>query len=224
MSSKIQPPSHQDGEADARSPSKRDPSKIASETFPRSADIAAICVYGLSLLTAATFVFLPLVNFLHPSPWQRWMNGMHGLAAMLATVAVAYAGHLAFPLLRGKPSILPQIRTLSFWVTGLALLAIVSGNWAYTRYRAPMGGARAWLKENTPLVHNLYMEYHEFTVLFTIPIGAACAWIAWRYGDSMLEPKYRPVLSVVAVALMAMMFFGIGGFVTGLGVAKTHGL
>lgn len=192
--------------------------------FPRNADLATIAIYGLSLLSAAAFIFLPLVNFLHPSPWQRWMNGMHGMAAMLATVVIAYAGHLAFPLLRGKPRVLPQIRTLSFWASALALLSIISGNWAYTRYRAPMEGARAWLKENTPLVHNLYMEYHEFTVLFTIPLGIACTWIAWRYGDTILESKNRPVLAMVSIALMTMMFFGIGGFVTGLGVAKIHGL
>jgi len=192
--------------------------------FPRKADIATICVYGLSLLTAATFIFLPLVNFLHPSPWHRWMNGLHGLAAMLATVIITYAGHLAFPLLRGKADIVPQIRTLSFWTTLLALLAIISGNWSYMRYRAPIEGARAWLIENTPLVHYLYMEYHEYTVLFTIPLGAACTWILWRYGDAILQPKYRPALSFVAVGLMALMFFGVGGFISGLGVAKIHPL
>lgn len=203
-------------------------SEMAMETRDRSwlrnADIATNCVYGLSLLTAAAFLFLPLVNFLHPSPWHRWMNGLHGLAAMLATVIVAYAGHLAFPLLRGKSTILPQIRTLSFWASTLAFLAICSGMWSYTRYRAPINGARAWLKEHTPLVHYLYMEYHEFTVLFTIPIGVACTWIAWRYGDRILHNKNRTVLSIVAVGLMAMMFFGIGGFISGLGVAKIHGL
>lgn len=199
-------------------------SQLPEPQLPLQADIARICVYGLSLLTAATFIFLPLVNFLHPSPWHRWMNGMHGMASILATVTIAYAGHLAFPLLRGKPSILPQIRTLSFWTTVLALLAIASGNWSYMRYRAPIEGARAWLIENTPLVHYLYMEYHEFTVLFTIPLGAACTWIAWRYSDSLLEQKYRPVLSFVAVGLMALMFFGIGGFISGLGVAKVHAL
>lgn len=194
------------------------------DNMQRNADLATICVYGLSLLSAATFVFLPLVNFLHPSPWQRWMNGLHGMAAMLSTIVFIYTGHLAFPLLRGKSKILPQIRTLSFWTTVLAFLAIVSGNWAYTRYRAPLGGARAWLKENTPLVHYLYMEYHEFTVLFTIPLGVACTWIVWKYGDSILERKNRPVLAIAAIGLMTIMFFGIGGFVSGLGVSKTHGL
>lgn len=198
-------------------------SKLQSNDFLRNADIASVCIYGLSLLSAATFIFLPLVNFLHPSPWHRWMNGLHGMAAMLSTVVVVYAGHLAFPLLRGKPNILPQIRTLSFWSTTLAFLAIVSGTWVYTRYRA-LDGARAWLKENTPLVHYVYMEYHEFTVLFTIPIGAACTWIAWKYGDSILESKNRSVLAIMAIALMTIMFFGLGGFISGLSVAKIRGL
>ena len=196
----------------------------ASNFSIENADIATVCVYGLSLLSAATFIFLPLVNFLHPSPWQRYMNGLHGLAAVLATVVIAYAGHLAFPLLRRKPGILPQVRTLSFWATLLALLAVISGIWIYARYRAPIEGARAWLKENTPLVHYLYMEYHEFTVLFTVPLGTACTWILWRYGDSIFERRHRAALSICAIGLMAMMFFGLGGFISGMGVAKIHGL
>lgn len=189
-----------------------------------SKDLVKICVYGLSLLSAATFLFLPLVNILHPSPWHRWMNGLHGLASMFAVVVIAYAGHLAFPLLRKKKDILPQIRTLSFWSTVLAFLAIVSGNWSYMRYRAPIGGARAWLIENTPLVHFIYMEYHEFTVLFTIPFGVACTYIARCYGDTIFYPENRTVLATLSMGLMIMMFFALGGFISGLGVAKIHGL
>ncbi|NES87030.1 MAG: hypothetical protein F6K10_40115, partial [Moorea sp. SIO2B7] len=90
--------------------------------------------------------------------------------------------------------------------------------------RAPLGGARAWIRENTPLVHYLFMEYHEFTVLFTLPLGVACTWVLWKYGDSILEKKNRPVLAATSIALMAMMFFALGGFISGLNVAKTHGL
>jgi hypothetical protein len=65
---------------------------------------------------------------------------------------IVYAGHLAFPLLRGSGKILQQMRTLTFWSTVLASLAIATGNLAYMRYRAGLefGGARAWLKENSP--------------------------------------------------------------------------
>lgn len=192
--------------------------------FPRPLDIATACIYGLSILSAGLFLFLPLVNLLSPSPWQRWMGAIHGTAALLATVAIAYAGHLAFPLLRGVHKILPQMRTLTFWTTCLSFLAIASGNWAYMRYRAPDGGARAWLIENTPLVHYLFMEYHEFTVLFTLPLGAACTWVLWKYGDSILEKQNRPVLTATCLALMAMMFFAIGGLVSGLNVARMHNL
>ncbi len=72
-----------------------------SAQFPRQMDIATACIYGLSLLSAGLFLFLPLVNILSPSPWQRTMGATHGTASLIATVVIGYAGHLAFPLLRG---------------------------------------------------------------------------------------------------------------------------
>jgi uncharacterized membrane protein YccF (DUF307 family) len=68
------------------------------------------------------------------------------------------------------------------------------------------------------------MEYHEFTVLFTLPLGIACTWSLWKYGDSILEKQNRSVLTATCFALMAMMFFAIGGLVTGLNVARIHSL
>lgn len=194
--------------------------------FPRQLDIAKVSVYGLSILSAALFVSLPLVNLLHPSPWQRWIGTIHGLAAILATVVAVYTGHLAFPLLRGVGKILPQMRTLTFWSTLLSFLGIVSGNLAYMRYRAGLefGGARAWLKDYTPLAQYILMEYHEFTLLFTLPLGTACTWILWKYGDEILSKQNQSVLAATCVGLMAMMFFAMGGLVTGLGVAKIHAL
>jgi hypothetical protein len=198
----------------------------SSSTFPKQLDIAKISVYGLSILSAALFLFLPFFNLLNPSPWQRWIGTIHGFGSLLATVVAVYTGHLAFPLLRGVGKILPQMRTLTFWSTAIAFLGIATGNLAYMRYRAGIefGGARAWLKENTPLGQYVLMEYHEFSVLFTLPIGVACTWILWKYGDSILEKENRPVLTASCVALMAMMFFAMGGLVTGLGVAKIHAL
>lgn len=192
--------------------------------FPKQLDIATVCVYGLSILSTALFLFLPLVNLLSPSPWQRSMGAIHGIASLLAVLVISYAGHMAFPLLRGVTKILPQVRTLTFWASFLSLLAIASGNWIYMRYRAPAGGARAWLTQNTPLVHYLFMEYHEFTVLFTLPLGVACTWILWKYGDSIMEKQNRPVLTATCIGLMTMMFFAIGGLVSGLNVARMHNL
>jgi hypothetical protein len=198
----------------------------AIREFPRQLDIATVSVYGLAILSAGLFLFLPFVNLLHPSPWQRSIGFIHGCGAILATVVIAYAGHLAFPLLRGSAKILPQMRTLTFWSSVVAFLAIATGNLGYMRYRADVtyGGARAWLKENSPLVQYVFMEYHEFSVLFTLPLGVACTWILWKYGDSILEKQNRPVLTATCIALMAMMFFAMGGFVTGLGIAKIHAL
>lgn len=169
---------------------------------------------------------MPFVNLLHPSPWQRWMGTIHGMGSMFALVVMAYTGHLAFPLLRGVGKILPQMRTLAFWSTLLSFLAIATGNWAYMRYRAgaDFGGARAALKEISPLGQYVLMEYHEFSVLFTLPLTVACSWILWNYGDSILEKQNRPVLTATCVALMAIMFFAMGGMVSGLGVAKIHSL
>ncbi|TAG69911.1 MAG: hypothetical protein EAZ23_25025 [Oscillatoriales cyanobacterium] len=187
---------------------------LVPSEFPRQLDIAQVSVYGLSILSAGLFLFMPFVNLLHPSPWQRWMGTIHGMGSMLALVVMAYTGHLAFPLLRGVGKILPQMRTLAFWSTLLM------------RYRAgaDFGGARAWLKSNSPLVQYILMEYHEFTVLFTLPLAVACTWILWYYGDSILDKKNRPVLTATCVALMGIMFFAMGGMVSGLGVAKIRAL
>lgn len=199
---------------------------LVPSEFPRQLDIAQVTIYGLSFLSAGLFLFLPLVNLLHPSPWQRRMGAIHGMGAMLALVVMVYTGHLAFPLMRGAGKILPQMRTLAFWSTLLSFLAISTGNWAYMRYRAgaDFGGARAWLKENSPLGQYVLMEYHEFSVLFTLPLTVACAWVLWNYGDSILDKKNRPVLTATCVALAAIMFFAMGGMVSGLGVAKIRSL
>jgi hypothetical protein len=199
---------------------------LVPSEFPKQLDIAQVTIYGLSFLSAGLFLFLPLVNLLHPSPWQRRMGAIHGMGAMLALVVMVYTGHLAFPLMRGAGKILPQMRTLAFWSTLLSFLAISTGNWAYMRYRAgaDFGGARAWLKENSPLGQYVLMEYHEFSVLFTLPLTVACAWVLWNYGDSILDKKNRPVLTATCVALAAIMFFAMGGMVSGLGVAKIRSL
>jgi hypothetical protein len=194
--------------------------------LPKSADLAQVCIYGLSFLSASLFLFLPFVNLLHPSPWQRSIGTIHSIAALLTTIVAAYTGHLAFPLIRGTKKILPQLRTLIFWSTLLSFGAIVSGNWAFMRYRAGIeqGGASAWLKVNSPLTHYTLAQYHELSTLFAIPLGVACTWILWRYGDSIVETQNRAVLSVTGIALMVLMFLAMGGMVSGLGIAKIHAL
>jgi hypothetical protein len=194
--------------------------------FPRTVDIATVMVYGLAILSGGLFLFLPLVNLIHPSPWQRSIGMIHGFGAMMATIVTAYAGHLAFPLLRGSAKILPQMRSLTFWSAIVTFLSIASGNLGYMRYRAGMdfGGARAWLKENSPLTQYVFMEYHEFSVLFTLPLAVGSAFVLWHYGDKILDKANRPVLAAVSIAVMGMMFYAMGGFVTGLAIAKVHSL
>jgi hypothetical protein len=194
--------------------------------FPKSLDIAQTGIYGLSVLSAGLFLFFPLMSLLNPSPWQRGIGTAHGVAAMGSLVVMAYTGHLAFPLLRGSVKVLPHVRTLTFWSSLLSFLAIATGNLAYMRYRAgaEFGGARAWLRENSPLTHYVIMEYHEFSVLFTLPFAVTAAWVFWVYGNSILEKRHRPVLTAACLSLMAIMFFAIGGMVTGLGIAKIHAL
>jgi hypothetical protein len=194
--------------------------------LPRSADLAQVSIYGLSFLSAGLFIFLPFANLLHPSPWQRSIGTIHSVAAFLTTIVAAYVGHLAFPLMRGTKKILPQLRTLIFWSTLLSLLGIVSGNWAFMRYRAGIehGGASAWLKINSPLTHYMVAQYHELSTVFVIPFGVACTWILWRYGDSIIAPEYRTVRAVTSIALMVLMFLAMGGMVSGLSIAKIHAL
>jgi hypothetical protein len=194
--------------------------------FPKQLDLAQVCIYGLSILSAGVFLFLPFFNLLHPSPWQRSIGTIHSLGALLATVLAVYTGHLAFPLLRGSAKSLPQVRTLSLWATGLGSIAIVTGNWAYMRFNADLdfGGGRAWLKENSPLVPSVLSNYHKFSGLFLLPMGAACTWILWTYGDAILDKQHRVVLSATCVALMGLMFFAMSDLVTGFGIAKIRAL
>jgi hypothetical protein len=194
--------------------------------FPKQLDLAQVCIYGLSILSAGVFLFLPFFNLLHPSPWQRSIGTIHSLGALFATVLAVYAGHLAFPLLRGSAKSLPQVRTLSLWATVLGSIAIVTGNWAYMRFNADLdlGGGRAWLKENSPLVPSVLSNYHKFSGLFLLPMGAACTWILWTYGDAILDKQHRVVLSATCVALMGLMFFAMSDLVTGFGIAKIRAL
>jgi hypothetical protein len=143
----------------------------ATRDFPRTTDVATVSVYGLAMLSAGLFLFLPLVNLLHVSPWQRSLGTIHGCGAMLATVVFAYTGHLAFPLLRGSAQVLPQMRTLTFWSSVVSFLAIATGNLSYMRYRADAayGGARAWLRANSPLVH--YRRYRRRYNPGTVQLG-----------------------------------------------------
>ncbi len=57
-----------------------------------------------------------------------------------------------------------------------------------------------------------------------LPIGAACTWILWTYGDAILEKRYRVVLSATCVAIMGLMFFAMSDLVTGFGIAKIRAL
>jgi hypothetical protein len=60
--------------------------------------------------------------------------------------------------------------------------------------------------------------------LFILALGVGSTWILWHYGDSILEKPNRPVLTATCVALMGMMFFAMGGLVSGLAIAKVHAL
>ena len=104
-----------------------------TEEFPRSLDIATVMVYGLAILSGGLFLFLPLVNLIHPSPWQRSIGTIHSFGAMAMTIVTVYVGHLAFPLLRGSAKVLPQMRTLTFWSTIITALALWSGNLVFAR-------------------------------------------------------------------------------------------
>jgi hypothetical protein len=206
--------------------SKPLPEAPSPREFPKQLDLAQVCIYGLSILSGGVFLFSPFFNLLHPSPWQRSIGTIHSLGALLATVLAVYAGHLAFPLLRGSAKNLPQMRILALWVTILAAIAIVTGNWAYMRFNADLefGGGRSWLRENSPLVPSVISNYHKFSGLFIFPIGVACTWILWSYGDAIVDKRYRVVLSVTCIALMGLMFFAMSDLVTGFGIAKIRAL
>ncbi len=197
---------------------------IGEANFPRPLETAKLSAYGLSILVVGVLLLLPLVNLLHPSPWQRSLGFVHGIVSMLAVMLISYVGHLAFPLLRGVQTILHKAQELALAASVFAFIAVMTGNAAYARYRDPINGARAFFKENSPLVHWVYAESHEFMVLFTVPLGVAVSWILWRYEHGIFTSENRPVLAATSIALMAMMLYGIVGLVTGISMAKIHAL
>jgi len=42
---------------------------LRTRDFPKQLDLAKVCIYGLSILSASLFLFLPFINLLHPSPF-----------------------------------------------------------------------------------------------------------------------------------------------------------
>jgi hypothetical protein len=183
--------------------------------FSKHLNIPKVAIYGLSILSAGMFLFLPFFNLLHPILWHRWMGTIHSFAALRARVVAVYTGHLVFPLLSRVSKILPQMRTLTFSSTAVAFLGIATGNLAYMHYVADFhlsGGVRAWLKENSPLAHYLFIKFYAFSILFTLPLQVACTWIFWKYGDSILEKENGPVLTASCMTLMAMIFFAKENF------------
>jgi hypothetical protein len=61
---------------------------LVPSEIPKQLDIAQISVYRLRFLSAGLFLLLPLVNLLHPSPWQRWIRTIHGMGAMCALLVM----------------------------------------------------------------------------------------------------------------------------------------
>ncbi|AFY31365.1 hypothetical protein [Calothrix sp. PCC 7507] len=65
---------------------------LMTREFPKQLDLAKFCIYGLSIVSASLFLFLPFINLLHPSPWQRWIGTIHDFGSLLAIAT----GNLAY--------------------------------------------------------------------------------------------------------------------------------
>lgn len=170
----------------------------------------------------ALFVMLCLggFNFLFPSQFNI-EAGVHGISTILAVVTGTFLTHRSYHLLRHVHINFHSLRHWAVTATVMNLLAAISGNWMYMRYRGE-GGAKEWIVSHVPNFHNYMMEFKEFVSLFPFPLMLAVSFILVYYGDDITE--HRDVLNFVALLILTAWLFLMFGFVSGLTLAKLHSI
>ena len=144
-------------------------------------------------------------------------GAIHGTAAGLFMVTSTIGVFQAYRIATGKAANIAELQIGSVVNAMMAILTVISGNWVYIPYRAPMG-PRSHFLEVAPAVHNVFFEFKEFAALFTVPLAVVAAYLLVRYGRQLY--RYRGLSTTVAVMLLLVFFYFTVAF--GLGAAITR--
>jgi hypothetical protein len=166
----------------------------------------------------ALTLLLMLVGFDLFFPSQYALKAaVHGVSTISALVVGTFMTHRAYFLLRGAKTNYPSLRNWTLASTFLNLLAIISGNWIYMRYRG-QDGPRDWILQTVPDFHNILMEFKEFVSLFPFPLMVIASFIVLYYKNTL--HTRHDIKQFLGIIIMSAWFFIMLGFVSGLILAK----
>lgn len=166
----------------------------------------------------ALTLLLMLVGFDLFFPSQYALKAaVHGVSTISALVVGTFMTHRAYFLLRGARTNYVSLKKWSLASAVLNLLAAISGNWIYMRYRG-QDGPKEWILKSVPDFHNVLMEFKEFVSLFPFPLMVVATFILFYYKEHI--QLRHDIKQFVAILIMAAWFFLMLGFVSGLILAK----
>jgi hypothetical protein len=165
----------------------------------------------------ALLIMLVGMDFFFPTQYAL-KAAVHGISTISALVVATYMTHRGYFLLRGAKPNYASLRKWTLASTILNLLAAISGNWIYMRYRGE-GGPKEWiLKSAVPDFHNVLMEFKEFVSLFPFPLMVIVSFALFYYKDSL--QSRHDIKQYLGIVIMAAWFFLMIGFTAGLVLAK----
>lgn len=166
----------------------------------------------------ALLLLLMLVglDLFFPTPYAL-KAAVHGVSTISALVVGTYMTHRAYFLLRGARINYTSLKKWALASTLLNLIAAISGNWIYMRYRGE-NGPRDWILKTIPDFHNILMEFKEFVSLFPFPLMVIVSFALFYYQDNL--QSRHDIKQYVGIVIMAAWFFLMLGFVAGLILAK----
>jgi hypothetical protein len=169
----------------------------------------AICALALLIMISGLDLFFPTQYALKAA--------VHGISAISALFVGTFMTHRGYFLLRGARTNYQSLRKWSLGSMTLNLLAAISGNWIYMRYRG-QNGPKDWIMENAAEFHKVLMEFKEFVSLFPFPLMAIATFALFYYKDNI--HLRHDIKQFIGIIIMASWFFLMLGFVSGIILAK----
>jgi hypothetical protein len=178
--------------------------------------ILAAFVVALLLIGDAIIAHTaPLEHLLQTTQWST-TGAIHGMLGSTIFIAGSVALYLGYRLMTGRLESLRDLKTATVLTTLAAAATVIFGNWLYVGYRQP-GMTQDYFLQNAPELHTIFFEFKEDIALFTIPLGAAAAFILYRYDADLCR---HPWLRTVVLLLLALVFlffliaFALGAAIT----------
>lgn len=201
--------------------------EISSSTSESSRPWVKTTILALLFAAIAVIPGLSFVNLLHPSIWQQSLGFCHSLMAMVATLLFIYAGVLGLSIFHKNSGVYRSARRITFAAIFMAILSVLSGLVALTRYNAPVAGAaRNYIRAKTPIVQALPLHWHILTSLFVVGISIVSFFCLWTYRLNLFkaDKSHTALRETTAQHLLWLLFFGLSNFVAGISLAKIHAL